>query len=85
MHGFIALDLTRLELGDAFCGMRGLEDPLTGECALPPWAADMCSDGGLVLAPLCMPASAANDTRMHAAGFLVAYESVAHMVILGTG
>jgi len=38
-----------------------------------------------MVAPLGVLAGAAIDARVHAAGFLVARESVAHRVVLGVG
>jgi len=36
MHSLVALNHARLEIGDAFRGMRCLEDLLTSACVLPP-------------------------------------------------
>ena len=43
-HGFVALNPTRLEIGDGFCEMRRLEDSPTADCAKPSRAANMYSE-----------------------------------------
>jgi len=85
MPGFVTLNHARPEISDAFRGILRLEDALTGVRSCfhePSRTAGMCSDGGLVLAPVGVPAGTAKEALVHAASSLLAYESIAHTVVL---